>query len=129
MIGDHVVLAAPAARLCDILAFGKQELGVGDLAVTLVAGNQPAVIGFRRVFHIVDDVADGCPYGPALAGVQRHDACRGDTFPSLQKKNGPQKQAASHLFCVIRKLCPVWRSANPELSPAAMPPLSAAPSD
>ena len=39
MIGNHIVLATDTACLLNILLLRKQELGISDLAVALVAGD------------------------------------------------------------------------------------------
>ena len=53
---------------------------VSDLryaAVTLIAGDKPAVVGLFWIFYIVDDGTDRLADRAALAGVQRYDACGG----------------------------------------------------
>ena len=46
-----------------------------NTAVALIAGDEPAVVGLLRIGHIVNDLADGTALSPALADMQRHDAC------------------------------------------------------
>src|SRR5699024_11896822 len=75
VVGDHVILAAHTAGAGHIGLLVQQELGVGHAAVALVAGDEPAVVGLLWVGHIVNDLADGTALGPALANVQRHNAC------------------------------------------------------
>ena len=74
MVGDHIILAAHPAGAGHIGLLVQQELGVGYTAVTLVAGDEPAVVGFVWIFYIVDNIADRLADGAALAGAQRYDA-------------------------------------------------------
>ena len=92
VVGDHIVLAAHPAGLLDIPLLCKQEFRIGDPAVTLVAGDKPAVVGLFRILHIVDDVADRLAHRAALAGVQRHDSCGcHECFPPLRAKKGSSR--------------------------------------
>ena len=75
MVGDHIVRSTDPSGGGNILTLGQHELSVGHTAVALVAGYELAVVGFLRVGHIVDNRADGSALGPALADMQRHDAC------------------------------------------------------
>ena len=75
MVCDHIVRATDPPGGGNILALGQHELGVGHTAVALIAGNEPAVVSFLRIGHIVDDFADGTAFGPTLADVKRHNAC------------------------------------------------------
>lgn len=78
LISNYIVRPAPPASPGEVLPFGEKELRIGDPAVTLVAGNQLAVIGFLWILRIINDVADGLPHGPALAGVQGDETGGGD---------------------------------------------------
>ena len=73
MIGDHIVLTPYPSGGGDILALIEKELRIRNPAVALKAGNEPAIVCFLRILNIVNDVADGCPYRPAFAGVQGHE--------------------------------------------------------
>src|SRR5699024_6703946 len=75
MVGNYIIRTPDPSCGSDILALGQHELGVGYTAVALIAGDEPAVVGLLRVGHIVDNLADGTALGPALADMQRHDAC------------------------------------------------------
>ena len=69
VIGNHVILAAHSASAGGVGLLVQQELSVGHAAVTLVAVDEPNVVGLFRIFHIVDDVADGLTDRVALASV------------------------------------------------------------
>ena len=86
MVCDHVICAPDPPGGSDILALGQHELGIGHMAVTLIAGDEPAVVCLLRICHIVDNIADSTAFGPALADVQRHDSCGCHEFSPLQKK-------------------------------------------
>ncbi len=73
LIGQHIIRSPPPAGLGSVSLFGKKKFGISDPAITLVAADKPTTVRFFRVLHIVQDVADGCPYTPALAGMQGHD--------------------------------------------------------
>ena len=75
MVSDHIVRSTNPSGGGDILALGQHKLGVGHTAVALVAGDELAVVCLLRIGHIVDNRADGTALGPALADMQRHDAC------------------------------------------------------
>lgn len=75
MVGDHIVRAPDPPGGGDILALGQHKLGVGHTAVALIAGDKPAVVCFLRIGYIVDNLADSTALSPALADMQRHDAC------------------------------------------------------
>ena len=83
VVGNHVVRAAHPAGAGGVGLLVQQELRVGHAAVTLVAGDEPAVVGLFWIFYIVDNVADGLADRAALAGVQWYDAGGGHDFPSL----------------------------------------------
>ena len=73
MVGDHIVRSTDPSSSGDILALGQHKLGVGHMAVALIAGDKPAVVCLLRIGHIVNNRADGTALSPALADVQRHD--------------------------------------------------------
>ena len=75
---NYIVRPALPAGPGEILPFGEKELRIGDPAVTLVAGDQLAVVGFLWILRIINDVADGLAHGPALAGVQWDETGGGD---------------------------------------------------
>lgn len=72
MIGNHVVCAASSAGLFFIDFLAQRELRIGQLAVTLVAGDQLTVIGFLIIFHIIDDISNRSADRSPFADVQRH---------------------------------------------------------
>ncbi len=51
MIGNHIVLAPYPAGGGDILPLIEKELRIRNPAVTLIAGNEPAVVCFLRIFE------------------------------------------------------------------------------
>ena len=55
MIGDHIVRTARPAGERGILPFGKKELGVGCPAVAFIAGDEPAIIRFLRIFRVINN--------------------------------------------------------------------------
>jgi hypothetical protein len=87
VVGDHIVRSTDSSGGSNILALCQHKLGVGHTAVTLIAGDEPAVIGLLRVGHIVNNRADGTALGPALADMQRHDACSCHFFNTSFTKN------------------------------------------
>ena len=86
VVGDHVVLAAHPAGAGGVGLLVQQELRIGYVAVSLVAGNEPAVVSLFWIFHVVDDVTDRLADRVALAGVQRYDAGGGHVGASFLKK-------------------------------------------
>src|SRR5699024_8297570 len=58
VVGDPIVLAAHSAGAGGVGLLDQQELRVGHAAVTLVTGDEPAVVGLFWIFYIVDDVAN-----------------------------------------------------------------------
>ena len=83
MIGNHIIRTTDTPGVSDVLLFGKQELTVSDSAVTLPAGNQSAVVGFSRIFHIVNDCGNCGSGSAAFSNVQRHEPCGCHELPSL----------------------------------------------
>ena len=69
MVGDHIICAPNPSSGGDILALCQHKLGVGYTAITLIAGDKPAVVGLLRIGHIVNNLANGTALGPALADV------------------------------------------------------------
>ena len=86
VVGDHVVRTAHPAGAGGIGLLVQQELRVGHAAVTLIAGDKPAVVGLFWIFHIVDDVADRLANRAAFASVQRYDAGGGHVGVRLLSK-------------------------------------------
>ena len=70
LIGDHIVRSPLSAGPSLILPLGQKKLCVSNPAITLIAGDQSAVVRLSRIFYIVNDIADGLTNSPALAGVQ-----------------------------------------------------------
>ena len=103
MIGNHIVLTPHPAGGGDILALIEKELRIRNPAVTLIAGNEPAVVCFLRILNIVDDVANGCPHRPAFAGVQGYEPRGCHEKTSFHDEGGLHLQATpvdSFLFCL-----------------------------
>lgn len=110
MVGDHIICAPNPSGGGDILALCQHKLGVGYTAITLIAGDKPAVVGLLRIGHIVDNLANGTTLGPALADMQRHDAC-GCHEVSLPSKNGqPQLPISSRYEIICFFFCLTHRS-------------------
>ena len=105
MVGNHIVCAPNPSGGSDILALCQHELGVGHMAVALIAGDEPAVVGLLRVGHIVNNRADGTTLGPTLADMQRHDACGCHYYDtSFERKQRPAKTDRCSIIFNIR-LC------------------------
>ena len=58
MIGNHIIRATHPSGSGNVLPLCQKELRIRSPAVTRIAGNEPAVICFLWVCHIVDDVTD-----------------------------------------------------------------------
>lgn len=86
VVGNHIVRTAHPAGAGGVGLLVQQELRVGHAAVALVAGDEPAVVGFVWIFYIVDNVADRLADRAALAGVQRYDAGGGHVGALLPQK-------------------------------------------
>ena len=69
MVGDHIIRTAHPSSGGDVLALCQKKLGVCGLAVTPIAGYQPAEICLLRIRYIVDNIADGSAFGTILANV------------------------------------------------------------
>ena len=69
MIGNHVIRASHPTGIPDVLLLGKEKFTVGNAAVTLPAGNQPSIVGFSRIFNIIDDGGNCCSDSTPLANV------------------------------------------------------------
>ena len=78
MLGDRVI---PGVTLLG----GKT--GFTDLAGQCLASLAECG-GEEYICHIVDNIADSTAFGPALADVQRHDACGCHEFSLPSKKVG-----------------------------------------
>ena len=103
MIGNHIILAPYPAGGSDILPFIEKELRIRNPTVTLIAGNEPAIVCFLRILNIVYDVADGRPHRPAFAGVQGHEPRGCHEKASFHDEGGLHLQATpvdSFLFCL-----------------------------
>src|SRR5699024_3932826 len=103
MIGNHIILAPHPAGGGDVLTLIEKELLIRNPAVALKAGNEPAIVCFLRILNIVNDVADGCPYRPAFAGVQGHEPRGCHEKTSFHDEGGLHLQATpvdSFLFCL-----------------------------
>ena len=74
-VGNHIVSSVPSAGLGLVLLFGKKKLCVSNPAVTLETGYQSTAVRFFWILYIVDNITDRFFYGPAFAGMQRHNAC------------------------------------------------------
>ena len=86
MVGDYIILTAHPAGTGGVGLLVQQKLRIGHAAVTLVAGDEPAVVGLFWIFYIVDDVADRLANRAALAGVQRYNAGGGHVGVRLLSK-------------------------------------------
>ena len=58
MIGNHIVRTSHSSGRGKVLSLCQKELCIRSPTVTRIAGNEPAVICFLWVCHIVDDVTD-----------------------------------------------------------------------
>ena len=89
LIRNHIISSPLSAGLGEVLPFCKMKLSIGNPAVALIAGDEPAAVRLFRVLYIANNVTDRCPHGPALAGVQGHDTGGGDkttSFVTCDKK-------------------------------------------
>ena len=110
MVGDHIVCAPDAPGSGNVLALGQHKLGVGHTAVALVAGDELAVVCLLRIGHIVDNRADGTALGPALADMQRHDACGCHEVSLPSKKEQHQLPISSRYEIICFFFCLAHRS-------------------
>ena len=101
VVGNHIVRTAHPAGAGGIGLLIQQELRVGHAAVTLVAGDEPAVVGLFGIFYIVDDVADRLADRAALAGVQRYNAGGGHVGSASFPKNKRPAHHRPHRFLYI----------------------------
>ena len=74
MIGNHIIRTAHSPGSGNVLPLCQKKLCIRSPAVTSIAGNEPAVICFLWIGHIVDDVTDRPTFYAALADMKRHDA-------------------------------------------------------
>jgi hypothetical protein len=84
MIGNHIIRTSHSSGRGKVLPLCQKELCIRSPAVTRIAGNEPAVICFFWIGHIVDDVTDRPTFCAALADMKRHDSCgchRSDLLP------------------------------------------------
>ena len=72
MVSNYIILTTDPARLFDVLLLCKQELRIGNLAVTAMAGYQLAMIRLFRILYIVNDVLDCGADCAAFAGMKGH---------------------------------------------------------
>ena len=84
MIGNHIICATHSSGSGNVLPLCQKELRIRSPAVTRIAGNEPAVICFLWVGHIVDDVTDRPTLCAAFADMKRHDSCSCHKKPSSQ---------------------------------------------
>ena len=75
MIGNHIIRTAHSSGSGNVLPLCQKKLCIRSPAVTRIAGNEPAVICFLWIGHIVDDVTDRPTFCAALADMKRHDSC------------------------------------------------------
>ena len=89
LIAEHIRLPL-LFPTCDrfILCPGEQELGIGGLVVTLIGRNELAVLGFIRVFPIVQAILQRAGDGFPLADMVGNESgdCRNCTSLPADKK-------------------------------------------
>ena len=85
MVSNHIVFSTHPSGGGNILTLGHNKFCVCDPAITLISGNEPAVVGLLGISHIVDNITDRSAFCAALANVQRHNSCCCHEVPSLQK--------------------------------------------
>lgn len=110
MVGDYIIRTPDPSGGGDILALGQHELGIGYTAVALITSDEPAVVSFLRIGHIVDNLADGTALGPALADMQRQDACGCHKGCLPSKNRQPQLPISSRYEIICFFLCLAHRS-------------------
>ena len=91
MIGNHIIRATHSSGNGNVLPLCQKKLCIRSPAVTRIACNEPAVICFLWIGHIVDDVTDRPTFCAALADMKRHDS-RGCHRSDLL----PEKKTACH---------------------------------
>ena len=89
LIAEHIRLPL-LLPTCDrfILCPGEQELGIGGLVVALIGRNELAVLGFIRVFPIVQTILQRAGDGFPLADMVGNESggCRNCTSLPADKK-------------------------------------------
>ena len=58
MIADHIVSAAPPTGLPEILLLRQRKLNVGGHGITLIAGDQSAVIRLFGILSVIDNLCN-----------------------------------------------------------------------
>ena len=106
MIGNHIIRTANSSGSGNVLPLCQKKLCIRSPAVTSIAGNEPAVICFLWIGHIVDDVTDRPTFCAALADMKRHDSCgchRSDLLS--EKKTACRSRPRSFNLFDFRKYC------------------------
>ena len=89
MIGNHIICTTHSSGSGNVLPLCQKELCIRSPAVTRIAGNEPAVICFLWIGHIVDDVTDRPTLCAAFADMKRHDSCSCHNRRSSSQKKRP----------------------------------------
>lgn len=102
MIGNHIVSSPDFSCVADILLLGIEKLGIRNAAVALPACDKSAMIGFLRIFYIVNGVRNGGTEGAPLSNMQGYQTGGCDSgFPPKRKDSLPKQT----VLCVIQ-ICP-----------------------
>ena len=75
MIDNHIICTTHSSGSGNVLPLCQKELRIRSPAVTRIAGNEPAVICFLWIGHIVDDVTDRPTLCATFADMKWHDSC------------------------------------------------------
>ena len=108
MIGDHIICTTHSSGSGNVLPLCQKELRIRSPAVTRIAGNEPAVICFLWIGHIVDDVTDCPTFCAALANMKRHDSCschNASSFPNTKAATQRIFIVEVTAFCHYAHLC------------------------